>query len=155
MARHAETSPDIDGFTYRVTQLRVTEGLEIMTELTKMILPSVGTIAGEGLSNLLEADLSSDKFSRVATHLATSLTSAKVKKTVDALARSTEIFGPGFGDGGAPLDKHLDTHFAGRYGELISWLVFALKVNYGNFTEGLVKGGLMQPESDDPPQESQ
>jgi len=149
MARHSETSPPIGGYTYRVTQLGVTPGLEIMAELAKMLLPGMGGFASGGIGSILKSDVGGEQFATAATKLAMAIDSAKVQKIVKTLAKMTSIFGEGFGDAGAPLDVHLEDHFAGRYGELVAWLAFALRVNYGNFFEGLKNSGLLQPDTED------
>lgn len=149
MARHSETSPPIGDYRYRVTQLGVTQGLEVMAELAKMLLPGMGGMASGGLGKILQADTGSQQFAMAATKLAQAIDSAKVQKVVKVLAKTTAVFGEGFGDAGAPLDIHLEDHFAGRYGELVGWMKFALEVNYGNFFEGLKNSGLLQPDTED------
>lgn len=147
MGRKQERSGPIGGFSYSVRQLSATEGLSILTALTKLLLPSIGELTkGIGgssvdLKNLMAAEVGADVLSGAASHLARDLNSNTVQQIVSAFRDSTEIYGPGFGDAGAPMDVHFDEHFAGRYGEMIEWLTFALKLNYGNFLQGLGIGG--------------
>jgi len=152
MARKSETSEPIGGYRYKVRQLGTNDGLEVLTQIAKLVLPGAGAVAGGGsIQELLNANVGGDQFAEVASRLASSLDSKTVKQIIAKLAESTDVFGPGFGDSGAPLDIHFDDHFAGEYGNLIKWAQFALKVNFGSFWGGLVPGGEGGSESQAPP----
>jgi hypothetical protein len=35
------------------------------------------------------------------------------------------------------LSKIFDLHFAGKYDEMLAWLIFCVEVNFGSFFDGL------------------
>jgi hypothetical protein len=152
MARKSETSEPIDGFRYKVRQMGATEGVETLTKITKLMLPSIGAVASKdtNLSQIMESDIGGEEIGNIAARLAANLAVDDVQEILKKLAFCTEIFGPGFGDGGAPLDVHFDDHFAGEYGAMIKWATFALKVNFGNFWSGLAVRGKKESESHQP-----
>jgi hypothetical protein len=162
MGRKKEKSDPIGGFRYEVRQLPATEGLEIMTDLSQQILPSLGEIfkkvsgipgglKGLSFETLVSTHEGGDVLAAAAKYMVANLSGEKVLKIVRAMVGCTEIYGPGFGDAGAPMSSHFDEHFAGRYGELVRWLAFALQVNYGNFLNGLELGGSGGPDRDPEP----
>jgi len=149
--RKSETSEAIGGYRYKVRQLGTSDGLGVLTQIARMILPSAGAVVGGGsIQELMNSSLDGDKFAKIATQLATSLNGSDVNQIIQKLAAHTDILGPGFGDAGAPLDVHFDDHFAGRYRDLVKWAQFALKVNFANFLSGLVPGGGTEPDSQVP-----
>lgn len=144
MARKSQKSSVIDGYQYRVRQFGATEGMQVLTSLTKILAPSaahfvpgLGQDTEMSVDLLMSSNISTDVLSSAVERLAVNLTSESVADVVSRLATHTDIFGPGFGDQGAPLDTHYDDHFAGRYKALFSWILFALKVNFGSFLQGL------------------
>jgi hypothetical protein len=149
VARQALKSQPIDGFTYDVMQLAAGAGLRMASELAKIVLPSIGAATGsldlsKGLKVAFAANIDGAMLERAAAALAGNLSSPRIQEIVSELAGTTNIFGPGFGDAGAPLRVHFDDHFAARYGALVQWLWFALKVNFESFFDGLpaLKTGL-------------
>lgn len=142
MARTKVKSGDIGGYTYEVVQLGATAGLRMSAELIKILAPSLGALAGNadltgGIKSAIGGHLKPKALEDAARALASSLDSTKVQAIVKELADTTEIWGPGFGDAGAPLSMHFDDHFAGKYVNLGRWLAFALKVNFSDFFDGL------------------
>jgi len=149
VGRQAFKSNPIDGFTYEVMQLSAGAGLRMASELAKMVVPSIGAVAGsldfsKGIAKAFGSKIDGAMLEHAAAALAANLDSPKVQAIVSELANTTNIFGPGFGDAGAPLRVHFDDHFAARYGALVQWLWFALKVNFASFFDGLpaLKTGL-------------
>jgi hypothetical protein len=144
MARKSKMSETIGGYRYKVRQLGATDGLEVLTDLSKLLLPSLGAIIGGGktaVSSLMNAEVDGAAFGDAAEHIAKNLTTNSVRDIVAKFAEVTDIYGPGFGDQGAPMDAHFEDHFAGRYSELLQWLRFALDLNFGSFLQGLGMGG--------------
>ncbi|NIQ97428.1 MAG: hypothetical protein GWN87_27080 [Desulfuromonadales bacterium] len=150
--REQKTSDDIGGYRYRVTMLPAKLGFRMTVMLTKTLVPMLGGISvkkGQKVADLMNEDVSSFlDFGRLAERLSKNIDEENVQTLVNALAESTDIFGKGdrgeFGDAGAPLSEHFDDHFAGRYRNLLRWLAFAMKVNFGDFLSGDVIGLLRE-----------
>jgi hypothetical protein len=137
--RKKTKSDPIDGFVYEVTQLPAREGRGILVALTKVIVPTLGAaIPGAvGASSLADVDLSDINFDSLAHTLAESLDESMFARVCDAMVGTTEVWGEGFGDAGAPLVKWFDDHFAGRYLAMLKWLAFALRCNFLDFFDAL------------------
>ena len=133
--RKKEKSPAIDGFEYEVTQLGAIEGKRLLVTLSKIVLPALGAGIKDAPDDLTKLSLSKLKLDlgSALSALVSSADVAAVDGIVNKLAETTEVYGPGFGDAGAPLMRNFDDHFAGRYESMVKWLGFALRVNYGGF----------------------
>lgn len=150
MARLKIKSGDIAGFRYVVTQLPGTEGRRWADELGRAVLPAIIELLDTlpavdkkeiTIKKIVELINVQQAKSAVSTILA-ALPSHRVDALIDDLSKSTEIYGPGFGDSGAPMSVDLNgrqmndnfnEHFAGRYKAMYQWLGFALKVNFADF----------------------
>ena len=142
MARDKVKSEPIDGFEYEVLQLPATKGEEIGAELVAMVLPMLGALAGEGsgkvdVQNIGELDIRALGLKAAADVFADKLTAPRLREIRKVMAAHTDIYGEGFGDAGAPLSKHYDDHFAGRFDAMLEWFLFALEVNFKGFFGGL------------------
>lgn len=129
-------SEAIDGFTYEVTQLGATDGQRLLVKLSKILLPAVGALVKGSDAKIADMDLASVDIDSAAKALAASLSPDEFDAIAASMSASTEIWGPGFGDAGAPMPRHFDEHFAGRYVAMLKWLAFALKVNFADFFDG-------------------
>jgi hypothetical protein len=99
------------------------------------LLPAVGALV-KGSDKVADLDLASVDIDSAAKALAASLSLDEFDAIVASMSASTEIWGPNFGDAGAPMPRHFDDHFAGRYVAMLKWLAFALKVNFADFFDG-------------------
>jgi hypothetical protein len=142
MARQKIKSGDIAGYRYVVTQLGAIEGRKWADELGRAVIPAIVEV----LSSLPEETKKKkvtieDVIGAVGIQQArsgldvilTGLPSARFDTLIGLLSENTDIYGPGFGDAGAPLARNFDDHFAGRYKAMFQWLAFALKVNFVDF----------------------
>jgi len=122
-------SEDIGGFRYEVSLLPAGEGMKLYFKILKIVLPALGSIANGGTTK----DISWDAVAKV-------LVTSADEDVLDAMrlqmARVTDIYGPGFGEMGAPLIKHFDTHFKGRMACASAWLLFALSMQVKDFFDG-------------------
>lgn len=142
MARDKIKSEPIDGFVYEVHQLPATKGEAIGAELVALIAPMIGALVGEGkaeakIENVGELDLRALGLHAASDVFAKFISSPKLIEIRKLMAKHTEIWGEGFGDAGAPLERNYDDHFAGRYDAMIAWFLFALEVNFSGFFVGL------------------
>lgn len=149
MGREKKTSPEIDGYKYEVTQLGAIDGRKMLEQLTLMALPGLGALLGSpalskaenlaaGLAGVDVAELDLAAFAQA---MVKSTDPNALNAMMDQLAQTTAIYGTGFGDGGAPMSRHFDEHFAARYDAMMKWFGFALWVNFGSFfgAEGSVE----------------
>jgi hypothetical protein len=135
-------SEPIDSYTYEVTQFGAIEGRRMLVQLGKILVPTLGSalqgldlgaLFREGAPKIADLDVANVDFSAIAQTLASSADPNVLETLMDKLADGTEVWGPGFGADGAPLSRHFDDHFAGRYVAMLRWLAFALRSNYGDF----------------------
>ena len=110
----------IGEFTYRVTQLDAITGRGAFTRLMKVGGPAIAKL-DEGVGAAFG-------------ELCTRLEVEDVHYFCDLFAKQTEVVQP---DGKAPqLSDIFLFHFAGRYLEMMQWLTFAMKANFGSFFGG-------------------
>ena len=141
MSREKKTSPEIDGYKYEVMQLGAIDGRKMLEQLTLMALPGLGALlgspalskAGKLAAGLSGVEVSELDFSGFAQAMAKNMDPNALNAMMDQLAQTTAIRGNGFGDGGAPMSRHFDEHFAARYDVMMKWFGFALWVNFGSF----------------------
>lgn len=111
----------IDGHHYRVTPLGARRGAKVARRLVKVLAP----LASSSKASLDQLD--SDAISAVAN----ALSDEDLDFVLDACAEGTELSGTG--EEWTGLARVFDLHFAGRYQAMMTWLGFALKVNYPDF----------------------
>lgn len=129
---------EIRGRTYRVAQLGSTLGRRTLTRLVQAIGPSLAELIkseGEGI-DLASTAGAIATFSR-------DLKDADLEYLCSTFAKVTEVQGED-ADAWLPLDKHLDLHFAGKYGAMFEWLWFCLEVNYSDFFDASSASGPMR-----------
>lgn len=121
------------GYSYTVQQFGAREGGRMLVRLGKLLGKPVGDAVSAGESLQLET------VGRVISGLADSITEQDFDQLVDAFSKRTKVTGGEYGSKTIPLSTEgvLDLHFAGAYGELVSWLMFAIEVNYADFLSGL------------------
>jgi hypothetical protein len=139
MGRQKVTSQEIDGYRYAVVQLPATTGRKISVELAKALAPALTAMVKDAklgqvsVSSLLDKELSAGDIGDAVEVLFDRLPPRRIDELMTLFAEHSDVFGDGFGDGGAPLAKNFDEHFAGRYAAMYQWLWFALRVNFADF----------------------
>lgn len=124
MARQTK-SKDINGYTYKVTQLGALVGRKALARLAQATGPAIGTYASTQGDN-------ETKSNAALARLLGALSESETEYFCDLFAPTTTVSGKEF-RGDAALDINFDDHFAGNYDALIKWLVFSLEVNFGGF----------------------
>ncbi len=128
--RKTETR-DIGGLRYQVMQLGAIRGRAVMLRLTKVIGPAIAALMaakpkGEG-KGILDVDVAA---------------LGGIFEKLELTEADLEFFCQAFGEVSfvtLPDGKHprvvdcFDDHFAGRYGDMLSWLAFSAEVNFGDF----------------------
>jgi hypothetical protein len=124
------------GFVYHVTQFGAREGGRVLVRLLKM----VGGAAGAAVES--EQDFDMRTVGKIVSNLAESVSEEDFDTLVATFMKTTDVSGGAYKTR-APLatDGLFDLHFAGAYGELGQWLMFAIEVNFGSF---LGESGLVQ-----------
>jgi len=117
--------------TYKVTQLGAVTGRKVFAKLMGLVGPAMAVAAGEGGVEKALASLFSG------------LDDANMDYFCDQFAPNTMV-----STGGKlfKLSDIFDLHFAGNYGELASWLLFSLEVNFGDFLDVLKSRVVNAPE---------
>lgn len=138
--RQTVTSHEIRGFKYSVRQLPATVGRRLSLQLARAVLPALTSLldgapggSKQSVGQLIGAQLKPDVLRQAVQTALSALPDAQMDDIIGLLAEHTDVYGPGFGDAGAPLSSHFAEHFAGRYRAMFEWLWFALKVNFADF----------------------
>lgn len=100
----------IGDYEYEVTQLGAIRGSAVFVRVMKLLGPLFASKDQAALfAGIQEED---------------------VRYLIDAFGPMTLVVGQG------QLDKIFDLHFAGKYKDMMGWLLFCLEVNYGDFLRG-------------------
>ncbi|MBS2020454.1 MAG: hypothetical protein JST00_46785 [Deltaproteobacteria bacterium] len=111
----------IGGYRYKVTQLDAVKGRRAFMRLMKVVGPAYSKGATSGIEGALE-----DLVSR--------LSEDDVDHFCDVFAKTTQVSGGDLTEGREPFLRDIFMfHFAGRYLEMVQWLVFCCEVNFASF----------------------
>lgn len=111
---------DIQGTTYRVTQMDAVKGRKVVARLIKLL-----SGAAEGGDSALAKVFAA-------------ITEDDMDYFCDVFAANTDV---GYEGGKWPnLKSIFGLHFAGKYGEMMEWLLFCVEVNFGNFLGAASQG---------------
>lgn len=116
---------------YKVTQLRAVKGRRLLVKLLKALGPAATAIQ----------DAKDGNVGALLGKLTGSLDEDLVDELCDTFAGCTEF---DLGNGkwiGLGETGQFDLRFAGKYGDMVKWLTFALEVNYGSFLGEFLKSG--------------
>jgi hypothetical protein len=149
MARKTEKKT-IGEHRFQVTQLGFGQGRRLLTKLAKVLAPAAGELAKASknphgtpvsMKSLMDVDVS-----KALSELADRLDDELLEEATSVLGSQT-LVGPNGSDKMVPLNDVAEELFAGDYGLWISWLRFALEVNYARFfaSLGVAAGGVGQP----------
>ena len=120
---------DIDGKEVSVTQFPGTEGLKILTKLSKLVGPVIGGALGIS-GSVADVDTSDPDFlPRIVTDLFSSIEEDDTVRLIHRMLRDTRV-------GGVEIMSDFDMMIGGNYPFLFKLLGYVLEVNYGNFFEG-------------------
>lgn len=113
--------------TYEVTQFGAKKGRSVLLRAFKMLGPAAGAIAED-----------QSKLANAVDVLARSATEEDLDYLCDECAKCTKLIQVGTFNGtekeiSQPLSESFDSHFRGRYLEMIQWLVFSLQHNFASF----------------------
>lgn len=117
-------SKQIGNHTYTVTQFGAREGGRVFIRITRLLGPAIGGGAEGGAAAMIG-------------QLSTALDESDFDSLCDTFAAATMVTGGDYGAKQPQLKAVFDDHFAGRYDELLEWLLFAFEVNYGSFLGAL------------------
>ncbi len=146
MARKTETR-EIDGIQFRVTQLGFASGRKLLVRLAKTMGPSLATLAG-GAKSLKDVDLVS--LVRTAVE---GLEDSDLESYAEILGEVTQ-WSTGGGKWPALSYANREELFSGRILLFFRWLMFALEVQYADFS-GALKARNEQGQEGDTPESSQ
>ena len=125
----------INGVEYEIFQLGALEGRRLFIRLARLSGPVLGAIK----------DLKNAELNVIFKELARVLTEDDLEYICELLGPYTSITVNGKTNDLTPEVQ--DTHFAGNYGEMFKWIMFALEVNYKDFFSILKKQNLSNQHS--------
>ena len=130
----------IRGDEYIVTQFKATKALRVLTELGRIVGPSLALLATDSKSGDPE-DISQDVVSLALEALVQRADVDVVDRLIKTLAESTQVQIEGQNKR-SKLPDVFDIHFAGAdLPKLFEWLRFALEVHFADFFDYLVGSG--------------
>jgi len=112
-------SKTIGKHTYVVEQLGALKGRAVFVRLVRLLGSSVDTIKGDAGAVLAKA--------------AAGFSEEDMTAFCDVFAAKTYVTGGEYATAQPQLSNIFDIHFAGNYSEMVEWLIFAFKVNFGSF----------------------
>lgn len=136
MATQTITISDV---TYEVTESLAEDGLPILCALTNLAAGGP-ELKGLSMTGLILSAVANKDLRHV------------VKEACDEFAKMTQVVS---GNKKIQLSQIFTTHFQGKYKDLISWLIFALKVNYGDGFLALIEKLVAGPAAKTTESESQ
>lgn len=125
---------EINGTHYTVRMLNGTKGKALLTRLFKLAGPALADILAGIKDAQSVQEMKLDGVADAVRSFASRLPDNELNEITLILAEHTEITIAG----GKPmaLKQLADSHFAGNYREMFSWIAFALEVNYADFFGG-------------------
>jgi len=131
MAIKTETR-EINGNLWRIQAFPGRKALRVQSRLSRLLGPALGALVSTaGEEGVMNKDISSIPFDKIASLLVDKLDEETVEDTVLLLLSETSI-------NDDPVDGSVfDRHFAANFGELAQGLSAVLEVNFGNFFAAL------------------
>lgn len=119
---------DIGDYTYAVKQLDALKGRKVFVRLANVLGP-----AFEGLGK------GEDAVEKALGKLLASLREDDMEYFCKQFAPSTMVLGGEYADDPRSLQSDLffGTHFAGKYLDMIEWLIHCVQANYSSFFQGI------------------
>lgn len=134
MGRECRESGMIDGFTYKVTQLGAKEGRRVFARLVSTLGGAVGALAKEVMNASEGKQEGGVDAAQGVASFADRITPETLDFFCDTFSTYTLIC---HGATEQPMAREFDDHFAGRYAQMVQWLIFCIEVNFGSFLKGL------------------
>jgi hypothetical protein len=121
--------------TYRITPFGARKGRAVLFQLTKLLGGALsGALSGGGAKSAIAA-------------WAASAREEDFEAVCKALEEGTQVLTQVSSGGAAvpmPMSTVFDTHFVGRYDEMLLWLEAALEVNFASFFSGSLAAGFLK-----------
>ncbi len=119
MSQDYVKSEKIDGYNFEIYMLSPKVALSTLTELGKMIGPSLGVISDGDNENVGE----------VIKVLFDNIDNPKLSMIMDRMAEKSMV------DGKPLKGANFDSLFMGKIGLMLKWFIFALRSQYSDFLE--------------------
>lgn len=132
----------IDGKTYTMYMLPPMVSNDLLIDVAKMIGPALGPVVdylvtgkkSDELSAVMDKELDSGFFTKVATSLSRELDKEVFTRVIQTFKQFTHV-------DGQPLDRIFDAHFRGELGAMYRWLAWGMRVQWGKCWSAL--GGVV------------
>lgn len=115
---------DIGDNKYTMYMLPPMESHNLLMDVTKMIGPSIGPVIDVVFTHGMDAKLSGDFFSKVATTLFGDLNKTVLENVIKVFKKVTEI-------DNKPLGPIFDAHFMGKLEDMYQWIAWGMGVQWG------------------------
>jgi len=136
MSQLKSESKEIDGNSYEVYMLPPMLSQDLLMDVAKMVGPALGPVLDKffngGNPDVLSQELGADFFSRATSTFFIGLDKKVMRDVIGAMANVSNV-------DGRPLKVIFDIHFLGRLEIMYQWLMFAMRVQWGNSLSALVK----------------
>lgn len=109
-------STTLNGKTLSIVLLKSLDGIRMSQQLSKVAIPAITALQSTG------------DMVHLANAVVTSLDEIELDKIITKIFEGSTVDS---GDGAFPIN--VDNYFAGNYGELVSFLTFALRANFESF----------------------
>lgn len=129
---------EIDGTRWTVNEFSATEGLRLLTRLTKLcgapVAKLLGSIPKGGVASLLDSEIDFGALGAAVMELVSVLDEREVEELAKRILANTLA-------GGEDCGRRFDTVFQGRYATLGKVVMFVLEVNYKVPLSDLLQAG--------------
>jgi hypothetical protein len=146
----ARESTVIDGYLYEMSMLPSTPAYRLFWRLFKILGPSFGAVVDvvSSADDLQDVDLSSNSVVNGIKVLTDNVQESDLDYVIDQLRSVTHVGVAENTDKTIPLKGQFEKHFMGKFGSLLKWVHWGLKVQYQNFSDVFAS---MMPQSGDEP----
>ena len=124
MPQNSSHKREIGGDNYEVFMLPPRVSMGMLVDLGKLFGPALESLKNDDGEN------SESVYLAVAGNLLSHIEKSTLNSVCDKLSEVTHV-------NGMPLNKVFDSHFMGKMGALMQWLMFALETQYSDFLGAL------------------
>jgi hypothetical protein len=144
MTQNDSQTKEIGGYFYTVAMLDPLSAEDLLVTVVNVIGPSLGAVAGAMAGSdgedVLDRSLPPVAIEQAITGFCQRVTQKQMREVIALLTPVTTIAGAEYGDKTPALNQIFSEHFRGRLGKLNEWLVFAVKVQLGDFFDSAALG---------------
>ena len=129
-------SEDIDGYRYRVFMMDPLSASDMVADIGAIVGPAIAALASSsgGLDGVMD-NANPESIQIAANQFFSKLTKEKQRDVISKMTKLSVVIGS---DGTEQkMSECFNIHFTGRLKFMYKWLLYALKVQFGDFIGGL------------------